>query len=200
MLIGLTGNFGSGKSTVLKLFASLGAITPSADEIVQGLLKTAEIKGKIAARFGSVLDAGGELDKKKVAAIAFADENMRRFLESLLHPLVICEITAIGAQHKHEIVVAEIPLLFEGGFQNRVDKVVTVVANREVVFKRLGLRGFSEEEVKSRLASQIPDDIKARQSDYVLDNSGKPDLLESEVRKLYEKVSATLAKVSATPR
>lgn len=193
MLIGLTGNFGSGKSTVLKIFASLGAITVSADEIVHRLLKTDEVKGKIAARLGNVFNEHGELDKKKVASVVFADAFQRRFLESLLHPLVMDEIMEIGAKNRDKIVAAEIPLLFECGFQKDVDKVVTVTAGRDVVIMRLGAKGFGGEEVKSRLASQMPDNVKAGRSDYVVDNSGEPGLLESEIRRIYEKLASELA-------
>ncbi len=171
MVIAITGTFGSGKSTVLSIFKSLGAVTVSADTIVHKVLEREDIKEKIADVFGPEILRNGELDKKALAERAFSSSEMRRKLEEILHPIVFEEIERVVRENSDKTVVAEVPLLFEVKAEESFDVVITVVASEDVVMKRLLNRGFSEDEIKRRLAHQLPAEYKVERADYVIDNS-----------------------------
>ncbi|MBF0556858.1 MAG: dephospho-CoA kinase [Nitrospirae bacterium] len=185
MLAGLTGNIGSGKTTVLGLFKALGARVVSADEIVGRLLGEEEIKTKIRTALGSgVFSGDGSLDKQKTAQVVFDNEELRRKLEGIVHPAVMREIKWFALPD--EVTIAEIPLLFEGGFTAEVDVVVTVTAPKGLVYERLGKKGiFSEEDVKKRLGCQIPDEQKTANSDFVVINAKDIAYAEQQVREIY---------------
>ncbi|MBF0518925.1 MAG: dephospho-CoA kinase [Nitrospirae bacterium] len=188
MLAGLTGNFGSGKSTVLEMFKALGALTVSSDEIVHKLLSEMDIKLRVRELLGDVFDSAGNIDKPKTAAIVFNNPELRRGLEAIILPLVIAEIKRIASSNIDKVVVAEIPLLFEGNFTGDVDKIITIINDRDIVEKRLKNRGFSTTDVKSRLSAQLPQDRKAALSDFVINNSGNPEETKSHVAAIYKKL------------
>jgi len=188
MLIGLTGNFGSGKSTALKMFGDMGAVTVSADAVVHDLLKTPEIKARIGTLIGDIFDAAGEVDKARVAAAVFSDPALRRKLEALIHPSVMARIRALGRHNEGRIAVAEIPLLFEGGFEGDVDVTVTVTSGAEESVARLVRKGFTREEAARRLSAQMPQEEKAVRSDFVVDNSGDIENTRRQVAEVYERL------------
>jgi dephospho-CoA kinase len=188
MLIGLTGNFGSGKSTALKMFGDMGAVTVSADAVVHDLLKTPEIKARIGTLIGDIFDAAGEVDKARVAAAVFSDPALRRKLEALIHPSVMARIRALGRHNEGRIAVAEIPLLFEGGFEGDVDVTVTVTSGAEESVARLVRKGFTQEEAARRLSAQMPQEEKAVRSDFVVDNSGDIENTRRQVAEVYERL------------
>ncbi|MBF0343900.1 MAG: dephospho-CoA kinase [Nitrospirae bacterium] len=194
MLVGLTGNFGSGKSAVLSEFDAIGAVTVSADGIVHRLLKSDKIKGMLVAVTGDIIihdgEQKGEIDKRKMADIVFSDSEIRAKVEAIIHPQVIKEIKALAELNRTTSVVAEIPLLFEGGFDKLMDKTVTVTGTRGVVIERLLKKGYSQEEIDRRLAAQMPDSEKVRMSDYVIDNSSTLEDTRRQVKVIYEKLAA----------
>ncbi|MCG6551452.1 MAG: dephospho-CoA kinase [Candidatus Magnetominusculus sp. LBB02] len=185
MLAGLTGNIGSGKSSVLAMFKSLGARVISADGIVKRLLTEQETLSKIRAALGDgVFSEDGTLDKQKTAGLVFNNEALRKRLEKIIHPAVMSEIRDYALPD--EITIAEVPLLFEGGFTSMVNYVITVTAPKEIVFERLGKKGqLSKEDIAKRLACQIPDEKKAADSDFVVINSGSIEDTERQVREIY---------------
>ncbi|MEC4684384.1 MAG: dephospho-CoA kinase [Nitrospirota bacterium] len=192
MLVGLTGCFGCGKSTVLKLFEELGATVLSADSIVHDLLKRSEVRNSIVEMFGPDILVKGEIVRKKLSEKVFSDETKRKKLEKLLHPLVLETIeqnykkAANLTSNTEIIMVVEIPLLFETGFDKGVDAVVVVRAEADVVRERLRRKGFSDEEIRVRAAAQLPVDEKASRADYVIDNTGSLDDTERQVRRVWE--------------
>ncbi|QWR76111.1 dephospho-CoA kinase [Candidatus Magnetomonas plexicatena] len=193
MLAGLTGNLGSGKSTVLSMFKAHGALTVSSDEIVHRLLSETDIKRRIGELLGDVFDSTGNIDKPKTAAIVFNNPELRRALEALLHPLVMAEIKRAASANTDRVVVAEIPLLFEGNFTNDVDKIITVISDRDVVEERLKLKGFRTADIKSRLSAQLPQEKKAAMSDFVINNSGNHEETKSQVADVYKKLKCLLS-------
>ncbi|GMT46905.1 MAG: dephospho-CoA kinase [bacterium] len=197
MLVGLTGGFGCGKSTVLKLFEKLGATVLSADSIVHDLLERAEVRDSIVKMFGPDILGRGEIDRKKLSKKVFSDEIQRKKLEKLIHPLVLETIdqtykkAANPTSNLKVIMVVEIPLLFETGFDKRLDAVVVVRSEAEVVRERLRRKGFSDEEIGTRAAAQLPIDEKASRADFVIDNSGSLEDTEQQVRAVWEDLSRT---------
>ncbi len=178
---GLTGAPGCGKSTALKFFADLGWKTIDADAICTALHANPEsdIHEKMAGRWGArVLCPDGSTEKKIVAAIVFADESERRWLEHLLHP-------AIGAEVKRQFetmpsdsnVMFDAAILYESGWDRLVSKVIAIWADKQTQMKRLLARGWSESHARDRIASQLPADVKLERADYGLINNGSLDEL-----------------------
>lgn len=189
MLVGLTGTIGSGKTTVLGLFRQLGARVTSADEIVKRLLGENEIKHQIAqALGGGVFCEDGSLDKQKTAAAVFGSPELRKRLEGIVHPAVMSEIKEFARHYDlcGEITIAEIPLLFEGGFEAEVDVIITVTAPKRLVLERLSQKGvFSQEDITQRLACQIPDAQKTARSDFVIINDGNIASTRRQTAEIY---------------
>ncbi len=172
MLTGLTGNFGTGKSTVLAIFSNLGAFTTSADEIVHKLFKRSDVQNQIRELMGDVFDSQNNPDRKRIANLIFNNVSLKESLESILHPLVLQSILETSGGGENTIVLAEIPLLFEAGYERYMDKVITVTSTKEAIIKRLTAKGFSGAEIEQRLSHQMPDKEKFAHSDFVIDNSG----------------------------
>ncbi len=185
MLIGLTGSFGSGKSTILKMFHRLGARVVSADEIVHELLRRPDVKSEIRKVIGQEVFNGPDLDKERLARRIFSSEMDRKKLEQILHPLVYKEVIALNKAHPESIVVAEIPLLFESKRKDDFDLVVLVTCEPEIAIQRLEKRGFSRQEALARLKAQMPVSEKVKMADYIIDNSGPLDEAERQVHTLW---------------
>ncbi len=188
MVVAITGGIGTGKSTVLEIFSELGAQTLSADEIVHQLLRRDDIKRQIREEFGDDVFSDDEIDRKALAGVAFSSEETRRRLESLLHPHVFQEIEVFIRQHGEDVVVVEIPLLFETGSEYRFDYTVTVKAPEDLVYKRLEERGIPVEEIKRRLSHQMSLEEKIRRADLVIDNSGSIEETRRQVERIWKDI------------
>jgi dephospho-CoA kinase len=189
--IGVTGIFGSGKSTVSKIFKNFDIDVISCDTIVGNLLRTNQVKKQIQNIFGKqILTSSGPIDRKKLANIIFSSKRQREKLNSIIHPLVFEKIDkAIDKLSKRsKIIVIEIPLLFETNSSKDFDIIITVSAAHSIIKKRLENK-FSEDEIKKIWLSQIPLKEKIKKSDYVIDNDGPLHLtklqIENIIRKIY---------------
>jgi dephospho-CoA kinase len=191
LLVALTGNYGMGKSAVLNMFGKLGAHTIDADEVVGSLLEEQKVLDKIRDILGAeVFDPEGGLDRKKVADAIFKDAALRASLENLLHPLVFDGIDAVIAQREGEdaIIVVEIPLLFERGYEKKFNRTITVFTDEATALARLEKKGIGRPEALQRLTAQIPIRDKIGKSDFVIDNNGAPEDVLSGVKRIYEKL------------
>jgi dephospho-CoA kinase len=174
LVVGLTGNYGMGKSRILSLFAKLGAYTFSSDAVVATLLTEKDVLEKIRRVIGhGAFYKNGSLNKKKVARLIFRDETLRRLLENILHPLVFERIKDfLKAVDKSSVVIIEVPLLFERGYRKKFDKTITVFTDEETALKRLEKTGGKRAEALLRLQAQLPIREKMKRSDFIIDNSG----------------------------
>jgi len=173
-IVGVTGVFGSGKTSVAKIFSKFGACVLDADRVAhEALEKTSPVYKKITALFKEVeLSKSGRLDRKKIAQIIFRDSAKRKKLESIVHPYVLKRLLGNAKASRKNIVILEVPLLFEASFDRYCDKVVTVGASKEAIYKRLQEKGYSRVEVEARNKVQWPLKEKKKKSDFVVDNSG----------------------------
>ncbi len=188
LLAGLTGNFGMGKSSVLSIFKRLGARTLESDSIVDALLKEKSIIKKVRKIVGDdVFEPKKGLDKKKIARRIFASHRKRRQLEKLLHPLVIKRVNAYARKMKKRkgILMVEVPLLFEGGYGDLFEKIITVYTTQKTALWRLRQDGFSRNEALARLRAQMPAGTKRKHSDYVIDNNGSRAGTARQAKKIY---------------
>lgn len=164
-----------GKSTVLSLFEKFGAIIINTDEIVGSLLKKTEVLEKIKGLLGDkAFLEDGSLNTERVADIVFHNDILRRSLEDILHPLVFERINFFldGIADGDKIILVEIPLLFERGYEGRFDKKITVYTEEKTALNRIERKGISRKEALLRLKSQLPIEEKIRRSDFIIDNNG----------------------------
>ncbi len=187
LLIGLTGSFGSGKSTVAGLLRSMGIPVQDADQVARDVVKSgSEGLAEIVKEFGNeVLDENGELDRKKMAARVFSDSEARKKLNGITHPRVRAKQAEFLRDHAASPVIAlEIPLLFESGVKGFVGKTLVVTASERVRFGRLRKGGFSEKEIIARLGAQMPQAKKIELADGVVNNDGDLEATRKQVEKI----------------
>ena len=188
--VGLTGGIASGKSTILRHFAKLGCVTVDADAVVAKLYRPGNAGHVAIVRtYGpEVLLPNGEIDRKKLADLAFRNAAEAQKLNALIHPIVIAEEERMMDAHEGEdaIHIVEATLLLESGGKQRYDKIVVVDLSPDVQLARAVQRGLTREEAARRIAHQMPREERVRQADYVIDNSGDERAAEVETRRVYE--------------
>ncbi len=190
MLVGLTGQIGSGKSTVLKIFKELGAITVSADQLAHEALEQPAIKQAILSAAGNdLLDRDGAINREALAEVIFASEDKRKRVEEIIHPYVFRQIEKVAKRYSampDKIIVAEIPLLFESGYQDQVDLTITVTCPEEKIFERIAARGMTLSQFEARARCQLSQSDKAARADYCIDNCGSLEELREKVEKVWK--------------
>jgi dephospho-CoA kinase len=190
LVVGLTGGIASGKSTVSRLFQEAGIPVICADELAREAVKRGSVGlEEIRQAFGNaVFDRDGALDRKAMANVIFRDESKRKILEAIIHPRVAEEKTRILTdleRNGHSVVIVDVPLLYESGWQTAFDLVVVVYVPREVQEQRLMSRdGISLEEATARLHAQLPLEKKKELADRIVDNTGDVAHTRSQVEQL----------------
>jgi dephospho-CoA kinase len=185
VMVGLTGGIGSGKTTVAKTLAELGAVIIDADQIAREVVEPGtDGLAEVVAAFGpGVLAADGRLDRPALARLVFGDEAKRKVLEGIIHPRVrVRAAEIIAAAPPASVVVNDVPLLVESGLAATFDVVIVVLADVETRISRLARdRGMSEAEARSRIAAQATDDQRRAVADVVIVNDGTPEQLRVAV-------------------
>ena len=195
LLVGLTGGIGSGKSTVARLLEKRGAVVFDADLLAREAVEPGTPgHASVIERFGAdVLAPGGELDREALASIVFADPSARRDLEEIVHPEVR-RLFAEGSEAYRDtdrVVVFSAPLLVETGMHTAFEILVVVSATVATQIERLmRQRGMSESSIRARIVAQAPLEDKAAVADFLVDNEGMLDELESQVDRLWSDLSA----------
>jgi dephospho-CoA kinase len=186
MVIGLTGTFGSGKSSVLRLFRKEGVITLSADQIVHSLLRRKTVREAVKNIFGPAVLKKDRVNRPALAKIIFSDKEKRRKLEKLLHPMVKERIrdNAQKLSRQKRPVVVEAPLLFESDFRKPFDYIVCVSAKPEIIRTRMRKKGITAAAVEKRSSSQWTISKKEKWSDAVIENSGSRANTRQQVKSL----------------
>ncbi len=179
ILIGILGGVASGKSEVSSRLRSLGAAVLDADRVGHAVLREAEVRQAVQRRWGeAVLDAAGEIDRRKVAEIVFAAAPESRaeltFLEQLTHPLIGQRLQEQLAELHREGVraaVLDAPVMLKAGWDRLCHRIVFVDAPRDVRLARARQRGWTEADFAAREAAQEPLETKRSRADMTLDNS-----------------------------
>lgn len=192
-VIGLTGNIGTGKSTVTRMLADLGATVIDADKLAHEVIAPGTPGWQqVVEAFGQeIVAADGTIDRARLAAIVFSDPAALARLEAIIHPLVIQEtdrrIRAIG----RGVVVIEAIKLIESGMVRDCDALWVVTARPEQQLERLvRQRGMSAAEVRRRMAAQPPQAEKIALADVVIDNSGTPEETRAQVEAAWKTLQA----------
>lgn len=195
IVLGLTGGIATGKSTVSEMLKKEQIPVIDADI----LAREAVAKGKPAYKrvieaFGNeILSENGELNREKLGAIVFADEQKRQVLNQIIHPEVRKEMIKQRdalIQSGSKLVVLDIPLLFESGLEHFVDFILVVAAKDEIQLDRLMKRNqLSEDEAVNRINAQLPLDVKKRKADAVIDNSGDKSETKAQLFQILNKLT-----------
>lgn len=193
--IGLTGGIASGKSTVARIFRSLGAELIDADLIAHKVIeKNKPAYRKIVKTFGQVcLRKNGEINRNVLGKIVFKNPDQRKILNAIVHPEVFKEEKEaekrIRKKNRNAIIVYDIPLLIETGSYSKMDKVVLVYVKREEQIERLMLRNhLTKEESLQRIQAQIPLDQKKKYADYLINGDENREKTLRRVKKVFEEI------------
>jgi dephospho-CoA kinase len=194
LLIGLTGGIGSGKSTVASMLEGHGAVILDADTFArEAVAAGSEGFRQVVERFGpGVVGPDGELNRPALAAVVFADRGALADLEAIVHP-VVRQRVADGIQANLDtggVVVLVNPLLIEMGTHRDCDLVVVISVGPETQVARSVARGMPEEDVRARIAAQLPLEDRAPFADVILDNEGTLEDLREQVEQLWGRISA----------
>jgi len=189
-LIGLTGGVGSGKSTVAGMFADLGASVVDADEATHAVYAPGtDGFDAIVDAFGPEYVRDGQIDRQRLGDLVFKDEAARLRLNAIVHPRVRDWMTARTAEAMDrgaEIVIQDVPLLFENGLQDLFGSTVLVYARPETQVARLvEQRGLPRDRARAILAAQMPIDEKRPLASFVIDNDGSLDETRRQVDEVW---------------
>jgi dephospho-CoA kinase len=193
-LIGLTGGVGSGKSTVAGILRDLGADIVDADEATHAVYAPGTPGFDAVVReFGSEYVRDGAIDRPRLGRLVFGDEDARRRLDAIVHPLVrvwMAERTREAAEHGAEVVIQDVPLLYENGLEDLFSSVVLVYAPEEVQLERLvHERGLDSDRARAMIAAQMPIDEKRRRAHHVIDNSGTREETRRQVEEMWAQMT-----------
>ena len=190
-VIGLTGGIASGKSTASAYLRELGAVIVDADAISRASTRRGGAAFKaVCAAFGDILGEDGEIDRRKLGGIVFADEDARRKLNSIVHPAVMAEsraqienARASGAK----VCILDVPLLFETGMEKLCDETWLIYVPREEQVRRMAERdGLDAAAAVARIDSQMPLEEKLKRADVAIDSSGTIEQTREKLRRLWE--------------
>jgi dephospho-CoA kinase len=193
--VGLTGSIGVGKSFVASIFTDLGCHVLDADLTAREVVMpgTPGLQA-IVQEFGEeILNTDGTLDRKRLGALVFADENRRQRLNHILHPFIIARQDEIMREWEREdpkgIGIVDAALMIESGGYKRFDKLIVVHCRPEVQLERLMLRDkLSREEAERRINSQMSQEEKQKFADYLIDTSDGFDLTRARTVEVYNQL------------
>jgi dephospho-CoA kinase len=191
IVLGITGSFGSGKTTVAGILKSFGAKVIDADKIAHSVIRPqTKIYRKIISVFGDgILKKSRIIDRNKLARVVFNRKKLLSRLNNIIHPEVIRAIGHRIRNAKTKVIVLDAPLLVEAGLKNIVDKLIVVKITKEKQLKRIQNRtSLSKSDILRRISSQIPLAYKVRLADFVIDNSGAIDKTKRQVISIWEKL------------
>ena len=193
--IGLTGGIATGKSTVANIFKRFGIPVINSDEAAREVVVPGtEGYKKVVEAFGKeILLPNGEINRKKLAEIIFSNPEKKKKLEEILHPLIDKDIQQklqVIEEQGQKLVVLEVPLLFEKGWDKRMHYTVTVTAPLELQIERLTQRDkIDRKEALKRIKNQMPLEEKIKRSHFVIDNSQGPKELEEQVKRILKRIT-----------
>lgn len=190
--VGLTGSIGSGKSTVARVFATLGVPVYIADIEAKKILNQPEIVAEVVRLAGEeVRLPDGQIDRKVLAGKVFSDSEMLQALNNIIHPRVRTHFKEwVEAHSGHDYIMQEAAIIFESGSYKNFDKIVVVAAPLEERIERVMLRdGLKRKDVMARVDNQLPQDEKIKMADFVIVNSDR-DLALMQALKIHQQLKS----------
>jgi dephospho-CoA kinase len=190
MVIGVTGNTGTGKSEICKLFEKWGAHLISCDELGWEVLKELLIIKEIKKQFEEVIE-NGKVNKEKLSSIVFRDQDKLKQLNEIVHPELLKKLkSSIGTARK-QIIVVDAALIFEWRIENWFDFIILLTSTPEDKHKRLKAQGISEKIINGRLNSQGDSNRFIKFSDFIIENDGDLESLKVNAKWVWDKITST---------
>jgi dephospho-CoA kinase len=196
LLIGLTGNIATGKSTVARMLADLGATVIDADKVAHEVMRAGtEVHAAVVESFGpGIVGPDGEIDRARLGAVVFADPAALARLERIVHPAVTEEVARRIAEASTLVVVVEAIKLIEAGMAETCDSLWVTTCPPELQVQRLMAdRGLSREAAELRVQAQPPQEEKVARADVVIDTSGTIDETRAQVEAAWERTVRRVA-------
>lgn len=195
MIIGLTGGIASGKSTLSEFFQKNGCFIIDADKIAHEVTKKgSEGAKKIEEAFGSQFFIDGNLDRKKLAEHVFSSKEKTKQLNEIIHPLVISRIIYLIEQSTNNIIVLDVPLLFESGLDKKCDKTICVYCGEENQISRAIERShYSKTDVENRIKNQISEKEKIALANYSINTNGTKEETILLANKIFTEIKNELS-------
>ena len=195
VVLGILGGVASGKSEVTRRLEARGAHVIHADKIGHEALREKEIRDRLVQHFGSDIlsQKTGEIDRARMAQLVFGNDTFatenRRFLESVVHPRIRTLIAerldsiqqTIAPNERPQMVVLDVPLLIESGWNKRCDRILFVDTDEEIRLKRAMARGWTTNQFRDREAAQLPLDQKRQMATDTIDNNGPIASLDQRI-------------------
>ncbi|MGB0882198.1 MAG: dephospho-CoA kinase [Vicingaceae bacterium] len=191
LLVGLTGGIGSGKTTVAKVFKTLGVPIFNSDVVAKNIINNnKDVVTAIKAEFGNIYK-NEILDNSKMANIVFNDKSALKKLNSIIHPKVAVQFKSWIEEHQNEpIIIKEAAILIESEAYKTMDKIILVTAPEDIRIKRVIKRdNSSQEKVQRRIFAQLSDEAKKEYANYIINNDDK-ELVIPQILKVYEALIA----------
>jgi len=184
--IAITGSLGTGKSTILKILQNLGFSTFSCDEVVKNLYKDSDIQKKIIEIFGKeILSIDGKLNKRKILEKILENNKLKEKLESLFHPLVKEKLLEFIRERKEEkIIFAEVPLLFEAGWEDLFDEIWVITCSLLTQKERILKKGLEEKLGEKLLKLQLSLKEKEKKAHKIIFSEKSFEELEKEIKEM----------------
>jgi len=197
IVLGVAGPLASGKSTVLKLLEELGAATLRADDVSRELLQAGQpVFEQVRAAFGDeYLTPAGELRRKKLAKLIFADAQARQRLNRIMHPPMVAQLREIADEYRRAaepppVIAIEAAILYQMGLDKIVDKVLLVTASEPTRIRRLRQRdGLSEQQAQRRVKLHDELGLGQVEADYIIDTSGELAETRQQVANLWAELT-----------
>jgi len=192
LVLGVTGSFGSGKSSVAAMFKERGALVIDADKIARGLTKPgSRVYKKVVSEFSKrILDGSARINRRLLADIVFSDNISLAKLNNIIHPAVIKTITELIRGARAGLVVLDAPLLVEAGLNDLIDKLIVVNITKKEQVKRLKARtSLSSAQINRVIRCQFPLSYKVSLADFVIDNSGSIEKTRKQVKEIWRSLA-----------
>lgn len=193
-VLGLTGPTGAGKSTVAKFFCSKGYQLVDADKIARDVVaKGSPVIEELAIRFGrDIVMPNGSIDRKLLSHRAFSSKENTKALNDITHPAIVRLVKQTIEKYTADgyyRIIYDAPLLFESGTNELCDKVLSVIAEKELRIERLRLRdNISEEEIKKRIDAQFDNGFYVKKSDFVIENNISVEKLTEDTEQIFYEI------------
>lgn len=189
-IVGITGGIGSGKTTVCKIFETLGVPVFYADQEAKELYHLPEIKAKVISLLGKkVLDKHNKIDRKQLAKIIFNDKQSLATINQIIHPEVRKRFIAWAKLQKGiPFVIMEAAIMIESGAHKSIDYLISVISDKKLIINRVIERdNIDLQSIKSRMSKQVSDSVRRKYSDFIILNDNKHSLIQ-QVLSVYKKV------------
>lgn len=191
MIIGLTGGIASGKSTVSKILKELGAIIVDADIKAKEISEREDVIIEAKNIFGNdIIDNNGKIDRVKLKEIVFSNKEKLKELNNLIHPKVVNEFKKIKeSSNKNDIIIFDVPLLFETGMDKMCEKIILVFADKDTQIKRMIERDNIDRELAEKIInSQMSLEEKLKKSQIHIENNGTLEDLKKKAENIYREL------------